>query len=716
MGTHAHMHDNLMVSICSETRGTVREFCRKVGESFKTDDILAYVEAMKMFLEVRAQFDGVVDSLLLSEGQIVEVGQELIVARRGGHSKVSSSLEAGSGFENVSMEGPATPERADLQLLRERLSFTADATRSQFFEKRKKERNQRSARELVLDLCDAGTFDEYGALAVAAQSSRRNIDDLRQRTPADGMLSGVGKVAGITVVVIAYDYSVLAGTQGFWNHRKLDRMLAVARKLRAPVVLFAEGGGGRPGDTDVEPVSIAGLNVPGFSLLASLKGQVPLIGVCAGICFAGNAALLGMCDVIIATTSSNIGMGGPAMIEGGGLGVFRPEVIGPVDTCQSSNGVVDIVVNNDVEAVQVAKDCLAVATGQLNTTSTATSSTPPSWHDAFGSTPWPSDYIRHCTRKTLSWQDLVPENRLAMYDVYRVVDAVADPGSFLELQPDFASGMITGFVRIRGRPVAVLANNNKYLGGAIDADCARKAAAFLRLCQRWSCMLEQSFGKRHGQQTDSLPVLSLCDTPGFMVGPEAEKGALVRAAGDLFVEGARVVSENRLLTIVLRKCYGLGGMAMCGGGTAEGLGCIAWPSAEFGGMGLEGAVRLGFRKELAEARSRSQQSEGELFDKLVAALYDRGRAVNAARFLEIDAVIEPAATTRTVCRLLLGVDDGAEAFQTTEAMSPSKEGLHATDGFKETELSAGFVSETSQVTNKALQEAAELYAMRASRL
>jgi acetyl-CoA carboxylase carboxyltransferase component len=495
--------------------------------------------------------------------------------------------------------------RADLQRVIDRHAPTLDAARPDAVARRRA-LGLRTARENVADLCDPGSFIEYGALAVAAQRSRRSAEDLVRNTPADGMVTGIGGVNGALfgperarTVVMAYDATVLAGTQGFRNHHKTDRMLSIAADNQLPVVLFAEGGGGRPGDTDV-PV-VAGLYVGTFGSYARLSGRVPVIGIAAGRCFAGNAALLGCSDVIVAARGANVGMGGPAMIEGGGLGVYRPEDIGPA-AVQWANGVVDVLVDDEAQAVAAAKHYLSFFQGAS-----------PRWT---------------CTDQRLL-RDAVPENRLRVYDVRRVLQGLFDTGSLLELRGGFGTGMVTALARIEGRPVGVLANNPAHLGGAIDADGADKAARFMQLCDA------------HG-----LPIVSLVDTPGFMVGPEIEKQAQVRHACRLFVQAAAL--RVPVLAVVLRKGYGLGAMGMTAGGFHEPDFIVAWPTGEFGAMGLEGAVRLGFRQEL-EAAAPGPTREA-LYRRLVAQQYEAGGALNMAATLEIDAVIDPAETRDWLAR------------------------------------------------------------------
>jgi acetyl-CoA carboxylase carboxyltransferase component len=410
----------------------------------------------------------------------------------------------------------------------------------------------------------------------------------------------VGASAAKTVVM-SYDYTVLAGTQGYQNHRKKDRLIEVAEQLRTPVVFFTEGGGGRPGDTDAPGIS--GLDCLAFWWFAELSGTVPLVGIASGYCFAGNAAILGCCDVVIATEDSNIGMGGPAMIEGGGLGVFGPKEIGPI-AVQGSNGVVDVVVADEVEAVAVAKQYLSYFQGVIDE--------------------WEAP-----DQTTL--RNVVPLDRLRAYEIRRVIDGLCDVGSVLELRRGFGKGMVTALARISGRPVGIVANDPKHLGGAIDSDGADKAARFMQLCDA------------HG-----IALITLCDTPGMMVGPDIEETALVRHCSRLFTTGANLSVPT--ITVVTRKAYGLGAQAMMGGSTKAPLACLAWPTGEFGGMGLEGAVRLGYRKELEAVADDAEREV--LFQEMVDRMYEHGKAVNVASHFEIDDVIDPADTRRWITTLL----------------------------------------------------------------
>ena len=559
------------------------------------------MNAMKMEHVVEAPAGGVVVQLDVAEGDTVAEGSVLLVIEVGEVEASDDEALAAVDLDHV---------RADLAAVRQRHAATGDAARPDAVERRRAT-GQRTARENIADLCDAGSFVEYGGLVIAAQRQRRSVEDLIARTPADGLVAGIGRVNGdlfedhrAQCAILSYDYTVLAGTQGFLNHRKKDRMFELAERLRIPVVFFTEGGGGRPGDTDAP--GVAGLDCMAFHLFGRLSGLVPLVGVNSGRCFAGNAALLGCCDVVIATQNSNIGMGGPAMIEGGGLGVFRPEEVGPMGV-QVPNGVVDLPARDEAEAVRLAKRYLSYFQGSLA-----------QWQ---------------CVDQRLL-RGRIPENRLRVYDVRSVIETLADSDSVLELRRQFGLGMITAFIRIEGRAIGVVANNPAHLSGAIDSPGADKAARFMQLCDAFD-----------------IPLLFLCDTPGIMVGPEVERSALVRHCCRMFVIGASL--SVPVFTIVLRKSYGLGAQAMAGGSHKAPLFTVAWPTGEFGGMGLEGAVKLGFRKELAAVADPAERKQ--LFDHMVARAYAHGQALNSASHFEIDDVIDPAESRQWIMSLLRSV-------------------------------------------------------------
>jgi len=578
-----------VTEVRSPLAGTVVSVDAGPGDPVVAGASLLVLESMKMEHVVTAEAAGVVAAVRTEVGATVAPGDVLVEVDEGAAPAVEPAADravapAGDGI------------RADLAEVLARHEVVLDPARPEAVARRRRT-GSRTARENVEDLVDPGSFVEYGPLLIAAQRRRRSVDELVRATPADGLVAGIGRVDGRPTAVLSYDYTVLAGTQGSWNHEKKDRLFEVIERLRLPVVFFAEGGGGRPGDTDVP--GVAGLDVMAFHLWARLSGLVPMVGITSGRCFAGNAAILGSCDVVIATEGSNIGMGGPAMIEGGGLGVFAPEEVGPLDV-QVANGVVDVPVADEAEAVAVARRYLSYFAGPVGEWSCADQA---------------------------ELRGVVPQNRLRVYDVRRAIELLADSGSVLELRAGFAPGMVTALARIEGRPVGVVANNPMHLGGAIDAVGSDKAARCLQLCDAFD-----------------LPLLFLCDTPGFMVGPASEEQAAVRHMSRLFVTGANLTVPFG--TIVLRKAYGLGAQAMAGGSLKAPLFCVSWPTGEFGGMGLEGAARLGYRRELDAIADPSEREAA--FEKIVADMYERGKALNAAPYFEFDDVIDPADSRRWV--------------------------------------------------------------------
>jgi acetyl-CoA carboxylase carboxyltransferase component len=583
------------IAVTAPFAGVVVSLASEADQQVGVGTALLVLEAMKMEHEVLAETGGVVSRVEVAVGDTVEEGQLLLVLSAG------DGLTAGTA---AAAEHEPSASRADLEAVRERHAVGLDAARGEAVAKRR-ERGRRTARENLSELVDEGTYVEYGPLLFAAQETRRSREELIARTPADGLIAGVGEVDGRPCVAMSYDYTVLAGTQGMRNHLKKDRLFEIAERRRLPVVLFAEGGGGRPGDVDM-PI-VAGLDCRAFTLFARLSGLVPLVGIASGYCFAGNAALLGCCDVVIASEDSSIGMGGPAMIEGGGLGSFEPGDVGPIDV-QDANGVVDIRVADDRHAVAHAKRYLSYFRGP---------STPAAMPD--------QQLLRQ----------LIPEQRKRVYDVRRVIETLFDERSVLELRRGFGAGMITSLAFLDGRPLGVVANNPTHLGGAIDADGADKAARFIGMCDAFD-----------------LPVLFLCDTPGFMVGPAAERTATVRHFARMFLGGANLSVPCG--TIVLRKGYGLGSQAMAAGGFKSPLFTIAWPTSEFGAMGLEGAVRLGMRRELDAVEDPEQRER--LFEATVAAAYERGRGMNMAAYGEIDDVIDPADSRRWIATLFSDTD------------------------------------------------------------
>jgi acetyl/propionyl-CoA carboxylase alpha subunit/acetyl-CoA carboxylase carboxyltransferase component len=584
--------------VASPIQGLIVAISVSEGSEVRQGQQVAVVEAMKMEHVIAAPHAGIVRGVTMTVGDIVREGFPIVFIQEadvaGGTVAVAETLDPGH-------------IRGDLQEAIDRHALTLDENRPDAVARRRKN-GYRMARENIDRLADPGSFDEYWPLVVARQHQRHAPETLRKNTPGDGVVAGMCHINGdlfdetrSRAAVVHYDYTVLAGTQGHRNHYKQDRLFELAHRMRLPLVLFGEGGGGRPGEDDIGPR--VAIDTPTFTTYSKLSGLVPLIGVVNGRCFAGNTALVACSDVIIATEGSTLGMGGPAMIEGGGLGIYTPEEVGPM-SFQVPNGVVDILVKDEFAAVDTAKKYLSYFQGAVA-----------AWeaHD--------QRTLRHA----------VPENRLRLYNMRDILHTIADKDSVLEIREKFGIGIITAFIRVEGRPMGVIANNPHHLAGAIDSDGADKGARFMQLCDAFD-----------------IPLLNLIDCPGIMVGPDVERTALVRHCTRLFNAGANMTAP--LFTVVVRKAYGLGAQAMLGAGALVGMFAVAWPTAEFAGMNIEGAVKLGYRKELAAiADPEARRAE---FERMTAAAYDTAKAVNAVQGGGIDDVIDPADTRRWIANAL----------------------------------------------------------------
>lgn len=596
--------------------GTVIEVCVSERESVSIGQPICILESMKMEHVVVAEAAGVIEELFAAVGDIVPEAEILAGILTSG-----AILEHAAEAESRDID----TIRPDLAESQARHALLLDESRPDAVARRR-DRGQCTARENLDRLCDPDSFIEYGALAVAAMRKVRPLSELQSKTPGDAIITGFATVNAelfgsekARCAVLVVDATVLAGTQGYYHHRKIDRLLELAERHGTPIVFFPEGGGGRPNDTDPGDLVVAGLNITSFHAFARLSGKVPRISIVSGFCFAGSAAFAGCSDIIIATRNTNLGMGGPAMIEGGGLGVYDPREIGPAVLLEKA-GVIDLLVEDEVEAVAAARRYLSYFQGPID------------------------DWTCHDQRKL---RHLIPENRRRVYDVREVIETLCDANSVLELRRAYGIGMITALVRIEGQPLGLIANDPMHLGGAIDDTGAEKAARFLQLCD--------AFG---------VPVLSLCDTPGFMVGPEIELRGQVRKVSRLFVTGASI--SVPLFTVILRKGYGLGAQAMAGGSFVAPFFTVAWPTGEIGGMGLEGAVRLGFKKQLDAIPDESERQK--FFEGAVGRMYEKGKALNAASQLEFDAVIDPAKTRAHIVRGLNAagpISPGSRSFVDT---------------------------------------------------
>lgn len=609
--------------------GRVVSMSLKEGTTIHEGDQVAILESMKMEHTVSSQITGTVIKTFAAEGDNLQDEAALALIAVGEGAGKSNGAAATQDTVDLDWKPDSLLELEEI-----RSEMTDDHRIRRKATQRRRDRNYRTARENLAHLVDTGTFIEYGDLALAAQRTRLSGDAL-SATRNDGVIVGWGTINNGRAAVVMYDYGVLAGTQGYFHHQKLDRIFSSVLENPAPLVLYAEGGGGRPGDVDLVHQKVAGLNGPSFRLLALINSRgIPTVGVANGNLFAGNAALLGTCHFVIATENkgTSIGMGGPAMIEGGGLGVFDPEDVGPVRASHLKNGNVDIVVYDEAEATEAAKTLVSffqgptpMLHGRRNRMQPFSTAADAQWYSR------DARLLRHT----------IPVDRKRAYDMHNILALLSDDDSpFFEVGPHWGNSIITGFIRVQGYAVGVMASNVlSPLGGAIDAATARKASRFFDILTK----------------TRSAHILALCDTPGFMVGPAAEKEGGLRAFAQYFADGAAFVdSGGRMFGITVRKAYGLGAQALLGGSTVVPHCSVAWPTGEFAGMGIEGAVKLGMRKELEAIPDVDERAKAE--QGFIDDMYRRGRAINMAQATEIDSVIDPAETRNWLIRSLASVE------------------------------------------------------------
>jgi len=569
------------IGLVSPIQGTIVQVAVGVGDQVRVGQLVAVVEAMKLQHDIKADKSGLVCAVSMSAGDVVREGYPIVF------------------IQEMDIEGDATETaaaldpnhiRGDLQEMMDRKQRTLDQAHVDLVADWHA-KGRRTARENIADLLDSDSFREYGPLA-AGQT-------------AGGVVLGVGSVNGdlfgdeySRVVVAAYDAMNPSGTRNTLGEYKQDRTYELSRRYRLPVVLFSEGMG-RLGNYGRKNAGFTNIDTTMFAEFSKLSGLVPLVGVNTGDCFDGNAALLGCCDVIIATENSTIGMGRPDMIEPGS---YTPKDVGAM-SFQFPNGVVDILVKDDAAAVAAAKRYLSYFQGPID-----------QWEAR------DQRWMRH----------IIPEDRVRTYDVREIIYTLADEGSVLELRRDFAIGIITALIRIEGKPVGLVANNPIHLAGAIDSEGADKGTRFLQLCDAFD-----------------LPVITLMDCPGIMVGPDHESQALVRHSVRMFNTGANLTTA--MFGVVIRKAYGLGVQAMCGASSIVPFFTVAWPTAEFAGMNIDGGVKLSSRRELMAIEDPEERKKA--YERKVAQAYEGARAVNSGgNAYGIDDIIDPADTRSWIIR------------------------------------------------------------------
>ena len=553
-------------------QGTIVEIGVGIGDDVRIGQAVAVVEAMKLQHDIRADRNGVVCAVSMAEGDVVREGYPIVFIHE---SDVEGGALEGAGGIDLGLV------RDDLKEVNDWIERTLDPAQAESVAALH-EKGRRTPRENLDDLMDAGSFREFGPPAAGSA--------------AGGTIMGFGSVNAdlvgderSRVAVVHSDYAAASYTHG---HYRQEQVHELAHDWRVPLVLFSEGEGRPLGN-----VGTVGVDASVFTDFAKLSGLVPLVGVSLGDCFAGNAALLACCDVIIATEGSNIGMNGPAVVEASGMGAHTAQDLGAT-SFRAANGDVDILVKDDAAAVEAIKQYLSYFQGPV------------------------ADWEAPDQRRM---RHIIPENRVRTYEMRDIIDTLADEGSVLEIRKDFGFGVITSLIRVEGQPMGVVANNPAHLAGAVDSPGADKGARFFQLCDAFD-----------------IPVVVFMDCPGIMVGPDHERTALVRHAVRLFNIGANCTAP--MFGIMVRKAYGLGVQAMIGGASSIPFLTVAWPTAEFAGMNIDGAVKLSARRELAAIEDAEERKDA--YDRRVAQGYETARAINSgARY-----VIDPADTRAFITR------------------------------------------------------------------
>lgn len=448
---------------------------------------------------------------------------------------------------------------------------------------RQRKRGRWTVREAIGGLADPDSFIEYGGLAEPATEGMSGA--------ADGLVMGTAKVNGRPTDMVLYDYTVYAGTQSAVNHQKMVRMIDHAQRTRLPLICWLDGGGARP--QDMMKMAERG-SAYTFVGLARLSGWVPTVAIVPGRAFAGHANIAGLCDLMIAVRGAAIGMAGPPLVEAALGAKLTPEEIGPAEM-HARSGVVDLLVDDEGQAITAARKYLDFFGPPL----------------AQAEAPDPTPL-----------RELVPENPRRAYNVRKAIEHIVDVGSTLELKPDYGKSVVTAFARLGGRTVGIMANQPIQLAGAIDSPASIKAARFVQICDAFD-----------------LPLLVMCDTPGLMVGPEAEKTGLVRHSARLL--SALANATVPIMTVVLRKAYGLGRYVM-GSRPFDPVVLLAWPTVEYGGMGMEGAVNIIYKRQLEAETDPVRRAT--LQAELASKLKEENTAIKAAKRFNYDDIIDPVDT------------------------------------------------------------------------
>ena len=502
---------------------------------------------------------------------------------------------------NYSYEGPTMAEAAaELQEKKAKVREMGGAERVQ----RQHDQSKLTVRERLDLLFDEGTFVEFGILGHHQSQSPAMQGKF---TPADGVVTGIGDIDGRKACVIAYDFTVMAGSMGMVTEIKASRMRELALRERVPLIWLVDSAGARIQEATGSMFARTG---DLFREQVIMSGVVPQVAAMVGPGAAGTAYIPGLADFVpMVKGTSNMALAGPHLVKAAVGEDVSAEDMGGSKVHTKFSGVADLEVADDPSCIDAIRKYLSFFpssnTGDLPITETTD----------------PID------RRAEELYDIVPANPRQAYDIHKVIAAIADDGDFFPMKPDFARNLVTGFARFGGRPVGIVANQPKFLGGALDVNSADKAARFVWLCDAFS-----------------IPLLFLMDCPGFLVGSAVEKQGIIRHGAKMLFAVAEATVPK--VTLVLRKGYGAGYYVM-NGRAYEPDYIAAWPTAEISVMGPEGAVNIIFRKQI-EAMPEEEQNEAR--NNMVAMIREQISPYIAAGWSFIDDLIDPADTREVVVR------------------------------------------------------------------
>ncbi len=488
-----------------------------------------------------------------------------------------------------------------LQLLEAEQAQLSDGARPEAVA-RQHRRAAMTARERIAALCDPDTFEELGGLV-------REPGDARIDKPADGLVAGMARIEGRWVTVIAQDFTVQGGSSGVLGSEKIERAALGAMRQGTPLVMLLDGGGHRI-QTGQDSRHFALAN-PLFHDLARMSGWVPMVAAMLGAGFAGPTNYAGLADfVVMVRGQSCMGLAGPALVKAGTGEEIDIEALGGAAAQVDRNGLADLGVADEGAALDAVRRFLSYL--------------PSNAQDPLPMLPAPAED----PARDEGLLDLVPANTRKAYDVRRVAALIADEGSLFEVKPTYARNAVTALARLGGRPVGIIANQPMQMGGMLTSPACEKIAHFVAICDAYG-----------------LPLVYLIDVPGFSIGSAAEKSQLGRRSAKLIYELGHATVPR--ISLVLRKGYGLGYFAMCGGRSFDADAALAWPTAEICAMSIEGAVNVAYRKEI----ERSPDPEARRAE-LVAEMRARITPLGGAESFGLDDVIDPRTTRARLIAVL----------------------------------------------------------------